>query len=214
MPEISESDLKELQEKAASADDFQSQLTKVKGKNDELIGEKRKAQAAKDEAEEKARLEAEEKNVATNNYKELHASSEEQRGKLQGQLDELKGKTAKDQCENAAQKLSAKLADGENVGLLAEFVTKRLKSTDDGIKVLDKDGHQTVSSLDDLAKEIEGDPRFASLLKGNQSNGGGAGGGDDKNSGGAAKTKTRAEFDAMSQPERSKFSTSGGTVID
>jgi len=112
----------------------------------------------------------------------------------------------------AAMKIASSLAEGENVGLLTRFVAERLKYAEDGVKVTDSSGDLTVSSLDDLKKEIAGSARFASLIKGNQSSGGGASGGSTGS--GAASEVTRADFEAMNQPTRLKFVRGGGKVTD
>ena len=91
-----------------------------------------------------------------------------------------------------------------------QTVYSRLKYQEGELKVTDGNGNLTISSLDDLRNEFQNDSRFASLLKGNQSSGGGATGGN--NSGSAAKTKSRAEFEAFNPADRMKYIKSGGTV--
>lgn len=219
MPEISEEELTafkglegKLTDLTTNFDDISGQFKAVKGKNEELLSEAKKAKNARREAEELARLETEAKHKASNNFEELHKSSELERDKLLGELTGLKDGIADEKRNAAATKLAAELAEGVNVGLLAEFVTKRLRFAEGEVKVLDKSGQLTVSTIDDLKKEIQGDERFISLLKGNQSSGGSANGGN--NSGSAAKEITRAEFDALDHPERSEFFKAKGKVID
>jgi hypothetical protein len=210
--EITEEEFKALKESADKATDFQSQLEKVNAKNQELLSEKKREQEKARAAEEAAKKEQEEKLLASNNYEELHKSSEEERKKALQELQELKDNIAKEKRDNVATKVAAELAEGSNVELLAEFVARRLKHADDGIKVLNESGELTVSTLDDLKRDFQSDARYASLLKGNQSSGGGANGGSDGS--GASKEKSRAEFDALDQSARSEFIKSGGTVVE
>ena len=197
----------------AQVADLTKQLTSLQSKNDELLGETKKAKTAKRETEENAAKEAEEALKKGGKFEELFNSS-------QGKLDELNEKyngmikkNAADKVDNASLKLAGELAEGENISLLADFIGRRLRFDGDDLKVTDASGALTVSSIDDLKNEFKNDARYAALLKGNQSSGGGAGGG--KNSGSAAsKTMGRTEFDALSQTDRMKFSKSGGTITD
>lgn len=192
--------------------DTTKQLEAIKAKNDELLGEAKRAKNAKREAEEAAKREAEEKAKASNDYEQLHKSSESERQKLADQLEALNNKIGSEKRNNAAMKLATSIADGSNAELLAEFVSKRLKYSDDQVHVLNESGELTVSTLDDLKKEFQNDARYASLLKGNQSSGGGATGGSNGN--GVAKQITRADFDALNPAARMKHVKDGGTVTD
>jgi len=212
MPELTDEEFKQLSDRAAKADDFETQYKSVLANRDDLLGEKKKEAEKRRKAEELAEQEANEKHLASSNYKELHKSSEAEREKLLNELTGLKGGIAKEKLENTAQKLAAEMAEGYNVDLLAKSVAERLKYTDDKVQVVNADGELTVSSLDDLKKEFQNDVRFASLLKGNKSSGGGASGGS--NGSGAAKEMTREQFDALTQQARSKFAIDGGKVID
>jgi hypothetical protein len=109
-------------------------------------------------------------------------------------------------------RIAAELADGSNAELLSDFISRRLKYHEDGVKVTDAQGNLTVSSLDDLKAEFKNNPKYSALLKGNQSSGGGASGGS--NSGGAAKVKTRAEFEALNAVRRMEFVKSGGEILN
>lgn len=179
-------DVEQLQ---AQINDLSSQLGKVKSKNEELLTEKKTAQQKAREAEEAKKFETEEKLKASSNYKELHKSSEQERQKLLDELTGLKTNIATEKKTNAAMKLAAELAEGDNVDLLAEFVTKRLKFTDGNVSVVNQAGELTVSTLADLKNEFQNDPKFAALLKGNQSSGGSASGGG--NSSGAAQQQSK-----------------------
>lgn len=194
-----------------TVEQLQAQLAEVTGekesmskKMDELLGEAKKAKNAKREAEEAATRAAEEKAKAAGDYEQLHKSAMQELEKEREEHSVLKSTIANEKRDNAAMKIATKLADGSNAELLSTFISKRLKYTDDGLKVTDDSGNLTVSTLEELETGFKNDARFSALLKGNQSSGGGAAGGS--NSGGAAKMKTRDEFEALNQKERMAFS--------
>ena len=179
-------------------------------KNNELLGESKKAKEARRQAEAKASAEAKAKAEAEGNYEQLFKSSETERQALSQQLEELNGTIANKERNLAANHIASSLAENENIELLSEFIVKRLKYHEGEIKVTDSNGNLTVSSLDDLKKEFAGSARYASLIKGNQSSGGGASGGS--NGSGAAKEITRSQFDALDPVQKAKFTKDGGRV--
>jgi hypothetical protein len=172
-------------------------------KNNELLGESKKAKELRRQAEQKATEEAKAKAEAEGNYEQLFKSSEEQRQQLASQLEELNMTVANKERNLAARQIASSLAEGENIELLSEFISKRLKFTEGEIKVTDVNGNLTVSSLDDLKNEFAGSARFASLIKGNQSSGGGASGGS--SGGGAPKEITRSQFNALDPVKQKEF---------
>ena len=181
-------------------------------KINELLGESKKAKDARRQAEQLAADEARKKAAAEGNYEQLFQSSEEQRKMLEEQLTGLTSSIHQKEVKNSALKVASELAEGANVELLAEFIERRLKFAEDGVKVTNESGDLTVSTLDDLRKEFAGSARYASLIKGNQASGGGAAGGSNGASG--SKVKTRAEFDALNQHERIAFAKSGGKITN
>lgn len=185
---------------AAQIAALQAERDSLLAKNNELLGETKKAKAARIEAERLAAEQERAKAEAEGNYQQLYESSEKHRKTLQEQLEGLTGSIQQKEVKTAALRLASELAEGANIELLSEFVTRRLKYSDDGVKVTDETGNLTVSTLDDLKKEFAGSARYASLIKGNQASGGGATGGS--SSGGAAKVMTRAEFDALDPKAR------------
>lgn len=184
----------------------------MKHKMDELLTEAKKAKEKQRQTEKQAREEAERKAKESQDYEQLYKSSEERHQAAVQELEDLKSQYAGKEINTASLKLATQLAEGHNVELLSEFISKRLVFRDGGVKVTDTKGDLTVASLDDLAKEVQGDPRFSALLRGNQSSGGGAAGGS--NGGGAAKNITRADFEALNAADRMKFTRSGGTITD
>lgn len=184
----------------------------MRKKMDELLNETKRAKQLRREAEEKAAAEAEEKARKAGDFEQLYKSAEEQRKQYQAELEKLKGGIAQEKVKSTAMKLSAELADGHNAELLSEFIERRLRFDNDGIKVLSTNGELTVSTLENLRDEIKADARFKSLIRGSQASGGGATGGrGDK---GTTKTMTRAEFDALDHGARSAFFASGGKLTN
>jgi alanyl-tRNA synthetase len=184
----------------------------IKAKMEELLTEAKKAKAAKREIEEQSQIDRERIAREKGDFEQLHRSSEERYQATIKELESMRSSIANEKRNNAAMKVAAELADGVNAELLSEFIARRLKYHEDGVKVTDSTGNLTVSTLDDLKAEFKNDGRYSSLLKGNQSSGGGASGGS--NSGGAAKVKSRAEFEALDPASRMSFVKSGGKLTD
>lgn len=198
---------------ASQVESLTGETTSIKAKMDELLGETKAAKEARRKAESDSADEAVRIAKEKGDYEQLHKSSEERYQTTLGELDGLRQGIANEKRTNAAMKIATELADGSNAELLSTFIANRLSFSDDSVKVTDSKGQLTVSSLSDLSTEFKNDPKFASLLKGNQSTGGGANGGN--TSGGAATIKTRAEFDALNPAEQSAFArTAGNTVTD
>ena len=182
-------------------------------KNQELLAETKKAKGDSKAAQDAALLENENKAKAKGDYEQLHKSSEEGRKSLESQLETLRGGIATEKKTNAAMKMASELAEGSNAELLSEFIGRRLRYTDDGIKVLDSSGDSTIATVDDLKKEFQSDDKYGSLLSGNKSTGGSASGSTD--SGGAAvKEMNRADFEKLNPLKRMEFMKSGGITTD
>lgn len=170
--------------KQEDMDALSSEIEKLRNKNTELLSETKKNKESRRKAEAEAEAAATAEAEAAGNYKALHESEQKARIDADNRHAALVDQIAQRDISAAALAQMQGIADGDNVGILADYYAKRLKSTDDGVKVLDKDGNLTVSSLDDLTKEFAESSRFASLVKGRQSSGGGATGGGQ--SGGAS----------------------------
>jgi alanyl-tRNA synthetase len=197
---------------AVDLEALMSENAAMKAKMDELLTEAKKAKSAKREIEEQSQVERERIAREKGDFEQLHRSSEERYQATVKELESMRANVANEKRNNAAMKVATELADGANAELLSEFISRRLKYHDDGVKVTDSSGDLTVSTLDDLKAEFKNDARYSSLLKGNQSSGGGASGGS--NSGGAAKVKSRAEFEALDPAGRMSFVKSGGKLTD
>lgn len=186
----------------------------MKGKLDELLTETKKAKEARREAEAIAAREAEERARKAGDFEQLHKSSEAERQRLIAELDGMRANIANEKRDNAAMKLAAELADGHNAELLKEFLARRLKYTDDGLKVTDQSGQLTVSTLADLKSEFSNDAKYAALLKGNQSSGGGASGSAKGGAGAGVKVITRSEFAGLDPAAQMRHVKGGGKIVD
>lgn len=126
-------------------------------------------------------------------------------------IEAMQSKIALEKVNGEAMRLASQLTkDTAKASLLAKEVSQRLKYEGDSIVVLTTDGRPTVSKPDELVSEIK--DAYPFLVDGRQATGGSATG----SGGGAAETKTvsRADFDSMSQVQRSDFSIKGGKVVD
>ena len=186
--EFNEENFKKL---LASNTDLTTQFDALKANQDKLLSEAKDAKEKKriiEEAAEQERIDAakklEQQNLDSGNHKELYESAVKKLEATEGLLSDMVNKSNKGMVSSAATKIAAELAEGSNVKLLAEFVTKRLKVDGDELKVLDPSGALTISSLADLTNEFKSDESFNALLKGNGSSGGSANG--NGNGGGAA----------------------------
>lgn len=205
----------EDENKGPTVAELQAQIEALSGekasmlsKMDELLTETKANKAKARDAEQAAVDATAEKARKSGDFESLLASSETERKRLLDENAAIKGGIATDKRDNQALKMAGELAEGENIGLLAEFIGRRLKYTDEGLKVLDKVGNPTISEVSALKDEFKNDARYASLLKGNQSSGGGATGGS--GSGGAVQEMPRSDFEALDPIARAKFMQSGG----
>ena len=169
----------------------------LKSKVEELLGEKKLAEKKAREAEEAARLEREELARKSGNVEELERSwsekynrreaelngtLEQERGTLSAQIRDLTvGRTATD--------IASALAIPGSAKALLPHIERRLSVEQrDGkpvVVVLDQQGKLSAATLDELKAEFANDTAFAPLIAGSKASGGGANGAG--NGGGAAK---------------------------
>jgi hypothetical protein len=177
----------------------QEDVSGLKAKVDELLGEKKLAEKKAREAEEAARLEREEAARKSGNVEELERSwtekfnrreaelngmLEQERGTLSTQIRDLTvGRTATD--------IASALAIPGSAKALLPHIERRLSVEQrDGkpvVVVLDQQGKLSAATLDELKAEFANDTAFAPLIAGSKASGGGAAGAG--GSGGAAKGK-------------------------
>lgn len=171
----------------------------LKAKVDELLGEKKAAEKARKDAEEQTRLEREEAARKSGNVEELEKSwsekynrreaelngmLEQERGTLSTQIRDLTvGRTATD--------IASALAIPGSAKALLPHIERRLSVEQrDGkpvVVVLDQQGKLSAATLDELKAEFANDTAFAPLIAGSKASGGGAAGAG--GGGGAAKGK-------------------------
>ena len=182
----------------------------LKRKVDELLNEKKAAQAKALEAQEIAKREAEEKLKKANDFEQLYASSETEREKASKELAELKAQIQKQNVTSRAAEVASQLTkDTARAKLLTEQIQSRLSLVDGEVRVLDQNGNLTVSTVEELTNSIKADYPF--LVDGSQAAGGGAIG--SSSGAGSSKTMTRADFDSLSQRQRSEFIKGGGKLL-
>ena len=191
---------------------LEEETTGLKSKVDELLAEKKKVQAEREAAREQAKLEAEEKAIAENNYKELFESQKEESNALRQTIERMNADMQKQKINEQAVKLAATLTkDTGRAQLLQKEFSQRLALVDGELRVTDPSGQLTVSSLEDLVSSIKTDYPF--LVDGIQASGGGA----VKAQGGAearSKEMSRSDFEALSVQQKSDFMRSGGKLYD
>ncbi|MFJ2710870.1 hypothetical protein ACIOZM_08250 [Pseudomonas sp. NPDC087346] len=177
----------------------QEDVSGLKAKVDELLGEKKLAEKKAREAEELARTEREEAARKSGNVEELERSwsekynrreaelngtLEQERSTLSGQIRDLTvGRTATD--------IASALAIPGSAKALLPHIERRLSVEQrDGkpvVVVLDQQGKLSAATLDELKAEFANDTAFAPLIAGSKASGGGAAGAG--GGGGAAKGK-------------------------
>ena len=179
----------------------QEDVSGLKAKVDELLGEKKAAEKARKDAEEQARLEREEAARKSGNVEELEKSwsekynrreaelngmLEQERGTLSTQIRDLTvGRTATD--------IASALAIPGSAKALLPHIERRLSVEQrDGkpvVVVLDQQGKHSAATLEELKADFANDTAIAPLIAGSKASGGGAAGAGAGGGGGAAKGK-------------------------
>lgn len=198
-------DKSEYESLMKKVDHLTGEVNKLANHNEQLFNETKKA---KEKAKEK-----EEALKSTSDFEQLFKTTDEKRKELEEKLNHVHNERAKEKIKSEAIKLASSqgLAEGANVELLSTFIEKRLKYTDEGIKVLDENGNLTVSKLDDLKQEFIKNPKYASLITSTKATGGGATG---SRSGASKITLTRNEFNQLSPIEKSNFFLKDGGKLE
>ena len=187
----------------------QEDVSGLKAKVDELLGEKKAAEKARKEAEDVARAEREDSARKSGNVEELEKSwsekftrreaelngmLEQERGTLGSQIRDLTvGRTATD--------IASALAIPGSAKALLPHIERRLSVEQrDGkpvVVVLDQQGKLSAATLDELKAEFANDTAFSPLIAGSKASGGGAsgagsGGGAPKGNLGGTKAERQA----------------------
>lgn len=197
----------------------QEDVSGLKAKVDELLGEKKKADQAKKEAEkaaEQARIDAERN---SGDIEAVRKSYEEQIGRDKSDWESEKTNLMKiietDKVDNVAMTLATELA-GDKAEVLIPHIRSRLavERRDDSYvtTVIDKNGKPCASSVNDLKSEFANNNAFSGVIIASQASGGGATGSN--HGSGAAKTITRSQFDQLGASERMAHIKDGGSITN
>ena len=173
--------LKLIEEQKSVIESSNLEFTAIKAKNEELLGETKKAkQKAKDEAELLAKSQAE-KALKENDHEQLLTIEKSRSEKLMADLNAKE--SALDEAIQSFEKSTHQRdvnSYGDSFNPVSEFalndltarLASRTKIIDGSMRVLDKSGSLTALSLEDLKAEISASGEIAHLVKGNQSSGG------------------------------------------
>lgn len=187
----------------------------LKSKVEELLGEKKAAEKARKEAEETARAEREEAARKSGNVEELEKSWSEKyarrEAELSGQLETtnsaLQGQIRDLTVGRTATDIATTLAIPGSAKALLPHIERRLSVEQrDGkptVVVLDASGKLSASTLDELKAEFTNDPAFGPLIAGSKASGGGAGGAG--NGGRAAQGNIGGNKDERTKAIASKY---------
>jgi len=181
----------------------QADIERMQAKNNELLGETKKAKEAR------RQLEAEDKERAKKNgdFERLLQSAEDERNKAFEELNSYKQEALKQNINAKALKITNELkAIPESAELLAHFVANELKS------IADEKGEVSETALNALKHQFINDDKYKPLLLGNQSNGGGATGA--KSSAHKSNEISRADFEKMDASKKMEFIKAKGTLTD
>lgn len=192
----------------------------LKKKVDELLAEKKAADARRKEAEESARQAAEEAARKSGDVSALEKSWQEKLSRIEQEraqaVEQAQAQIKALTVGRTATDIAAEIAVPGSSKVLLPHITARL-ATDirDGVPtvvVLDAHGKPSASTLDELKQELANDPAFAPLIVGSRASGGGATGA--KSGGAGPKTMTRNAFDNLSPEQQFDFARNGGSVTD
>lgn len=172
---------------------LQKQMADMKADNDRLTAKVEASNRHTKEAERKQREAEELKNKEAGNFEELYNSSQKALATEVELNKGLNSKLEKRDVDSVASKIAMAMKPLDGAGDdLRSKVAQRLKSTSEGVKVIDNSGELTISTFEQLQSELLGSADIAYMLQGNQSTGGGANG-DNNNSGSATQNMTSTQ---------------------
>jgi len=207
--------VKAEKEKNGDIEAIHAQLEQLSQENARLSAKINEANKHKREAEKAAEDAARKRQEDEGDYQQLYKSLQDERKRDLEERHSLEQQLTAVRVSEVASKIALRLNPIEAAADdLNRKIASRLKFTEDGVKVLDKSGELTVSTLDQLTEELRGSADVSYMLKGIQSSGGGASSGS--GSGGAAQTITRSEFEQLDPAKRmevSKASSAGKIEI-
>lgn len=166
----------------------------LKRKVDELLEESKASKEAKRKAEEAARKAEEERARKEGDYETLASQYEQKYNALNEQLENERKQRSQDAIKREAISIASELAEGANAKILARFIEDRLRYEGDSVKVTDRAGNLTISTIDDLKTEFRNDEAFGALVTGTKGSGSGAAG-----QGGGAPAKKLSDMTATEE---------------
>jgi hypothetical protein len=192
----------------------------LKKKVDELLAEKKAADAKRREAEEAARLADEERARKSGDLSALEKSWQDKLARIEAEksaaLTESQKQIQALTVGRTATDIAAEIAVPGTAKVLLPHISSRLSvDVRDGVPVvvvLDTNGKPSAASLEELKQELANDPAFAPLIVGSKASGGGAAGAT--RGGAGPKTITRTAFEQMSPMQRMEFAKAGGSVTE
>jgi aspartate/methionine/tyrosine aminotransferase len=195
----------------------QEDVSGLKAKVDELLGEKKAAKEAADAAREEARQIAEQAALKSGDVEAITKSWQEKYDALNQTLEQSNSTIANLTSGSTATQLAAKLAVEGSSEVLLPHIQSRLKTEfKDGqpvTVVLGKDGRPSALTVDDLAAEFTNNKAFSHVISGSKARG--AGTDTPTNKGGAGVLEiSRSEFEALPAAKRMEHVKSGGKVTD
>lgn len=211
--EVVTSDESSTEDHTSVIENLKNQNQAMQNKLNELLAETKKAKnKAREEVEEKERLKLE-KAKKDGDYEQLLKSSEKERADLLGKYTELNSKISQEKIRNESLKIATELADSHNAEILSEFISKRLKYTDEGVQVLNANGELTVSTIEQLKSEFQNSDKFKSLIRGSKASGGDAQG-SGKGVENSSQKIDRQTFDSWSPTKKHAYMQNKGIVVD
>jgi len=182
---------------------LQSEVEKLRSKNQELLGEKKKSQEKAQEAAEEAARKSGDIEALEKSWREKLEARERELREEMGQRDQWVSDLTVGQ---AATSIAADIAVQGSAKALLPHIKARL-GTDirDGkptTVVLDDEGKPSAKTLDELKEELRDDPAFAPLIVGTKASG--AGGSAGKPASGSNSIRL-TELEKMSPKEKAAF---------
>lgn len=148
---------------------LKNDLSAVINNKNEILNEKKvQQQQLRDAEEEKMRKKGD--------FEKLLQSSEASRKELESKLNKQMESISASRVKGLALEAAQKVSDGGKIKFLAREIQDRLKDVEGEVRVLDKSGNPTISSIDDLLNEMKSSGDYDDLLTGTKSSGGGASG--------------------------------------
>lgn len=176
--------------------DFEAVLSK----NQELLGETKKAKEAKRAAEEADK----ERAVKNGEFEKLLKLEQEEKAKILEQYTGLQKNILNEKINSQAHQIANELkAIPESAGIMADLIAREIRM------IAEEDGSVSETALKTLKQQFSNDDKYKPLLMGNLSNGGGATG---AKNGVQQKGITKAEYEGMNVNERNAYHAKHGKV--